>query len=54
MSSSRDYESVVDICASTLISKIRNYTDDQLQSLLQDEDRMNAMVDSIPQVPILM
>ncbi|KAL3103274.1 hypothetical protein niasHS_002460 [Heterodera schachtii] len=53
MANSRDYESVVDICVSTLMSKLRNYTEDQLQNLLQDESRLNAMVDSMPQVSSL-
>ncbi|KAI1702963.1 modifier of rudimentary (Mod(r)) protein domain-containing protein [Ditylenchus destructor] len=47
------YESVLDICTNTLMSQVRNYTEDQLQGLLSDEDRLSAMVDSMPQVSSL-
>ncbi|KAI1709778.1 modifier of rudimentary (Mod(r)) protein domain-containing protein [Ditylenchus destructor] len=47
---SSTYESVLDICTNTLMAQVRNYTEDQLQNLLNDEDRLNAMVESMPQV----
>ncbi|KAI1708212.1 modifier of rudimentary (Mod(r)) protein [Ditylenchus destructor] len=50
---SSTYESVLDICTNTLMSQVRNYTEDQLQGLLNDDDRLNAMVESMPQVSSL-
>jgi len=34
----------------SLISEIRNYTEDQLEHLLKDEARLNGMVDNLPQI----
>lgn len=52
MCSNSNYETVRELCVNSLMPQVRNYTEDQLQSLLNDENRLNAMVDSMPQVCI--
>uniref|UniRef100_A0A914CLE0 VPS37 C-terminal domain-containing protein n=1 Tax=Acrobeloides nanus TaxID=290746 RepID=A0A914CLE0_9BILA len=41
------------MCVNSLMSSVRNYTDDQLQVLLNDDARLNIMVDNLPQVTAL-
>lgn len=45
-----NYETVLELCVNSLMSQVRNYTEDQLQNLLNDENRLNGMVDMMPQV----
>lgn len=49
---SRDFDGMLDVCTSTLMAQVRNFTEDQLQNLLHDETRLNTMVDSLSQVII--
>lgn len=48
--SNATFDTVLEVSINSLMSQIRNYTEDQLQALLNDEDRLNSMVDSMPQV----
>ena len=48
--SAPSYEDVVEMCTSTLMSQVRNYTEDQLQALLNDDSRIDSMINSLPQV----
>uniref|UniRef100_A0A915EK49 VPS37 C-terminal domain-containing protein n=1 Tax=Ditylenchus dipsaci TaxID=166011 RepID=A0A915EK49_9BILA len=49
-----NYETVLELVTDSIMSQVRNYTEDQLQNLLNDENRLNAMVDSMPQVSSLL
>lgn len=49
-SANSTYETVLEVCINSLMSQICNYNEDQLKSLVIDEDRLNVMVDSMPQV----
>ncbi|KAI6190464.1 VPS37 C-terminal domain-containing protein [Aphelenchoides bicaudatus] len=44
------YESTVDMCVSSLMSQVRTYNEDQLQTLLNDDSRIESMVNSLPQL----
>lgn len=48
--SNANYETVLELCVNSIMTQVRNYAEDQLQSLLNDENRLNTMVDSMPQV----
>ncbi|KAF7632954.1 VPS37 C-terminal domain-containing protein [Meloidogyne graminicola] len=48
--SSRDLESLIEVCTSTLTSQIRNYTEDQLQLLLQDDQKINSFIGNLSQL----
>jgi hypothetical protein len=50
---SRDFEGMLDVCTSTLMTQVRNFTEDQLQTLLNDDSRLNSMVENLSQVTIL-
>jgi hypothetical protein len=47
---SSDYESTIDMCVNSLMSQIRTFNEDQLQSLLNDDSRIEAMLTTLPQV----
>uniref|UniRef100_A0AC34G0T6 VPS37 C-terminal domain-containing protein n=1 Tax=Panagrolaimus sp. ES5 TaxID=591445 RepID=A0AC34G0T6_9BILA len=46
-------EALIQSCTSSLMMTIRQYTDDQLQSLLSDETRLDNMIDNLPQIASL-
>ncbi|KAI6185221.1 VPS37 C-terminal domain-containing protein [Aphelenchoides fujianensis] len=45
---SNNYESVVDACVSSLMADIRQYNEDQLQALFNDEARLETMISDLP------
>lgn len=44
------YETVLEVCINSLMLQVRNYNEDQLKNLLNNEEQLNQMVDSLPQV----
>jgi len=44
------FDSVLDNCTNSLMTELRNYTEDQLQLLLNEEDRLNKMIDNLQKV----
>lgn len=50
---SQDFGELLNIYTSNLMSQIRNFTEDQLQALLESESRLNSMVESLPQISAL-
>uniref|UniRef100_A0A914XU90 VPS37 C-terminal domain-containing protein n=1 Tax=Panagrolaimus superbus TaxID=310955 RepID=A0A914XU90_9BILA len=46
-------EALIQSCTSSLMMTIRQYTDDQLQTLLSDETRLDSMIDNLPQIASL-
>lgn len=47
------YESTVNLCVESLISQVRTYNDEQLQTLLNDDSRIESMLLSLPQLSTL-
>ncbi|KAI6229600.1 VPS37 C-terminal domain-containing protein [Aphelenchoides besseyi] len=46
--SSNSYESVVDASVGSLMAEIRNYNEEQLQTLFNDEHRLETMISELP------
>ncbi|KAK6021662.1 modifier of rudimentary (Mod(r)) protein, partial [Ostertagia ostertagi] len=44
------YESLADVCVNSAMASIRNMTVDQLNDLLYNETRFDALIDSLPQI----
>jgi hypothetical protein len=49
----RDFGGMIEVCTSNLMTRVRNFTEDQLQALLQDESRLDSMVDGLSQVNLI-
>jgi hypothetical protein len=49
-----NYDGVMNLCVSNLMMPIRQYTDDQLQNLMDDDSKINSLVDNLPQVWIVL
>lgn len=45
-----EYQSMVDICCSSLMGQIRTFNEDQLKLLLENEERLDIMIKQMPQV----
>uniref|UniRef100_A0AC35G191 VPS37 C-terminal domain-containing protein n=1 Tax=Panagrolaimus sp. PS1159 TaxID=55785 RepID=A0AC35G191_9BILA len=43
-------EALIQSCTSSLMMSIRQFTDDQLQALLNDDSRLDSMIDNLPQI----
>uniref|UniRef100_A0A914LIZ8 Uncharacterized protein n=1 Tax=Meloidogyne incognita TaxID=6306 RepID=A0A914LIZ8_MELIC len=52
--SSRDLPGLLESCTQTLVTSIRNYTEDQLSVLLNDESKLNSLIDNLSQVCFLL
>lgn len=44
------YDSLVDVCVNSAVANLRTMTVDQLNDLLYNESRFDALIDSLPQV----
>ncbi|CAJ0588786.1 unnamed protein product [Cylicocyclus nassatus] len=44
------YDSLVDICVNSAMANIRSMSNDQLNDLLYNDSRLDALIDSLPQI----
>ena len=43
-------DSWIQTCTASIMLNIQNYTDENLQALMDDEAKLDALIDSMPQV----
>ncbi|CAD5226185.1 unnamed protein product [Bursaphelenchus okinawaensis] len=48
-----NYESLVDMCSGSLMSQIRTFNEEQLRLLLDQESKLDAMIEQMPQFSTL-
>ena len=46
----RPYENLVDLCVNSAMASLRNTTNDQLEQILNDDVRIDSIIDALPQV----